>query len=61
MEITAIILRFIIGVVLTASMVVSLGLPPIASITCILTVGVMAGIWGDKFLLGFMSLMRYFR
>jgi hypothetical protein len=26
-----------------------------------LTVGTIASIWGDKFILGFMSLMRYFR
>jgi len=26
-----------------------------------LTVGAVAAVWGDKFILGFMSLMRYLR
>ena len=61
MDIAAVILRFILGVVLAGSILVWLGLPLIVSIIFVLIVGVMAAIWDDKFLLGFMSLMRYFR
>jgi hypothetical protein len=56
-----ILLRFIFGVVLAGSLVVWAGLPSVGGVVLVAAVGVLAAIWGDKFLLGFMSLMRYFR
>lgn len=56
-----ILLRFIIGVILAASLMISLGLPFFLDVIFVLSVGTIAAIWGDKFILGFMSLMRYFR
>ena len=61
MSLVTIVLRVIIGVVLAGGLMVWGGLSfPIDSII-VLSVGIMAAIWGDKFILGFMSLMRYFR
>ena len=56
-----ILLRFIFGVILAAGLAIWLGFPFPLEIIFVLSVGTMAGIWGDKFILGFMSLMRYFR
>ena len=56
-----ILLRFIFGVILAAGLVVFCGFPFPLDLIFVLTVGTMAGIWGDRFILGFMSLMRYFR
>jgi hypothetical protein len=56
-----ILLRFIVGVILAAGLAVFCGFPFPLEVIFVLTVGTMAGIWGDKFILGFMSLMRYFR
>ena len=56
-----ILLRFIIGVVLAAVVLIPLGLSLILSVIFILTVGTVAAIWGDKFIMRFMSLMGYFR
>ena len=56
-----IVLRFIFGVVLAGGLALWGGIPFPINILFVLTVGTMAGVWGDKFILGFMSLMRYFR
>jgi hypothetical protein len=56
-----IVLRFIFGAILAAAVLVFGGLPFVINIILILSVGLIAAIWGDKFILGFMSLMRYFR
>ena len=56
-----IVLRFIFGSVLAAGVALLGGIPFPIGILFIITVGTMAGIWGDKFILGFMSLMRYLR
>jgi hypothetical protein len=56
-----ILLRFIFGVILAAALVIWLGLPFPLEIIFVLSVGTLAGIWGDKFLMGFMSLMRYLK
>ena len=56
-----IILRFIFGVILAAGLDLWVHLPFPINIIFVLTVGTMAAVWGDKFILGFMSLMRYFR
>ena len=55
------ILRFIFGVILAGALLVWVGLPFPINIVFVFSVGIMAGLWGDKFILGFMSLMRYFR
>ena len=56
-----IVLRFIIGVILAGGF--ALWAQMEFAIAAVFTVGVavMAAIWGDKLILGFMSLMRYFR
>ena len=56
-----ILLRFIFGVILAAPLLVLVGLPFVIDIILVLSVGVIAAIWGDKFILGFMSLMKYLR
>lgn len=56
-----IVLRFIFGVVLAAALALWGGMSLPVNIIFVLTVGTMAAVWGDKFILGFMSLMRYFR
>jgi hypothetical protein len=54
-----ILLRFIFGAILAAGVALWGGIP--FPLIFVLIVGIMAGVWGDKFILGFMSLMRYFR
>ena len=56
-----IVLRFIFGVILAAAVAVLVGRPFPFEVIFVLSVGTVAGIWGDKFILGFMSLMRYLR
>lgn len=55
------VLRFIFGAVLAGGVVLWGRIPITFGIPFVLAVGIMATIWGDKFLLGFMSLMRYLR
>ena len=56
-----IILRFLFGFILAGGLALwaQLGVP--TNLILALGVGTCAAIWGDKFILGFMSLMRYFR
>ena len=54
-------LRFIFGSILAGAVVLWSGLPYPAEIILVAGVGLIAAVWGDKFLLGFMSLMRYLR
>jgi len=56
-----ILLRFVFGVILAGGLSLWAGIGFPIDIVFVLSVGIMAGIWGDKFILGFMSLMRYFR
>lgn len=56
-----IVLRFIFGVVLAGSLAIYVGLSFPIIVALVLSVGVMAAIWGDKFILGFMSVIRYLR
>jgi hypothetical protein len=55
-----IVLRFVFGVILAGGLSLWAGIGFPIDIVFVLSVGIMAGIWGDKFILGFMSLMRYF-
>ena len=55
-------LRFTFGAILAGGLVVMRGgTPLLVEVIFVLGVGLIAAIWGDKFLLGFMSLMRYLR
>ena len=56
-----IILRFVFGFILAGGLALWGQLDFPANIILALGVGTCAAIWGDKFILGFMSLMRYFR
>ncbi|HEV8367536.1 MAG TPA: hypothetical protein VGQ39_06245 [Pyrinomonadaceae bacterium] len=55
-------LRFAFGVILAGGLVVMrVGMPLLVEVIFIVGVGIIAAIWGDKFILGFMSMMRYLR
>ena len=56
-----IILRVIIGVILAGGLALWGGIGFPIDIVFVISVGIMTALWGDKFILGFMSLMRYFR
>jgi hypothetical protein len=56
-----ILLRFAFGAILAAAVLVFAGLPFILNVVVVLSVGTLAAFWGDRFILGFMSLMRYLR
>jgi len=53
--------RFIVGVILSGGLALWGGIPFPVNVIFVLSIGTMAAVWGDKFILGFMSLMRYFR
>jgi hypothetical protein len=57
----SILLRFIFGVILAGGVALWGGIPFLVGIIFAITVGITAASWGDKFLLGFMSLMRHLR
>ena len=61
MDAVTILLRFIFGVVLAGGLVLWGGMPFLASVLCVVSAGIIAAIWGDKFLQSLMSIMRYFR
>lgn len=61
MDLMTILLRFIFGVMLAGGLALWWGLPSPWEVISVAAVGIMAAVWGDKFLLGFMSLMRYLR
>ncbi len=54
-------LRFIFGAVLAGGLVLWGGIPHTLGVVFVVAVGIIALTWGDKFLLGFMSVMRYLR
>jgi len=56
-----IVFRFIIGFVLAGGLALLCLHDFPLNLIFALSVGTMAAIWGDRFILGFMSLMRYFR
>ena len=55
-----ILLRVIFGVILAGGLAMWAGIGFPVDLVFVMTVGIMASIWGDRFILGFMSLMRYF-
>ena len=54
-------LRFMFGAILAGGLMLWGHLDFPISIIFVLGVATLAAIWGDRFILGFMSLMRYFR
>jgi len=58
---TTILLRFIFGVILAGGGALWGGVPLPWGLALAAAVGLAAAVWGDKFLLSFMSLMRYLR
>ena len=54
-------LRFMFGVVLAGGLVLWGGVPLPWGLALAAAVGVAAAVWGDKFLLGFLSWLRYLR
>lgn len=61
MNIVTVLLRFMFGVVLAGGLAVWVGIPFPGDVIFVVTVGIIAAVWGDKFLIGFMSLMRYLK
>ena len=55
-----ILLRVIIGVILAAGLAMWAGIGFPVDLVFVMGVGIMAAVWGDRFILGFMSMMRYF-
>ena len=56
-----VVLRFIFGALLALGIVFLVGLPLTFVVIFVVAVGSVAAIWGDKFLLGFMSMMKFLR
>ena len=61
MDVVNLLLRFLFGAFLTSVVVLLGGIPPTPGIVLVVAVGIMAMIWGDKFLTGLMSLTRFLR
>jgi hypothetical protein len=61
MNTVTIVLRFIFGVVVAGSLALWGGIPFLLGVICVVAVGIVAAVCGDKFLLGFMSVMRNLR
>ena len=61
MDATTILMRFIVGLVLAGGLALWGGVPSPWGLTLAVVAGGAAAAWGDKFLLGFMSVMRYLR
>ena len=61
MDATTILMRFFFGAVHAGGWALRRGVPTPWGLALAVGIGVAAAAWGDKFLLGFMSLMRYFR
>jgi hypothetical protein len=61
MDVVSILLRFMFGSVLAGGLALWGGVPLLVGVIFVAAAGIMAAMWGDKFLLGFMSLMRYLR
>ncbi len=55
-----ILLRVIIGVILAGGLAMWAGIGFPVDLVFVMAVGVMAAVWGDRFILGFMSMMRHF-
>ena len=60
MSLLTIILRVVFGVILAGGLSLWAGIGFPIDLVFVMIVGVMAAVWGDKFILGFMSVMRHF-
>ena len=60
MSLLTIILRVVFGVILAGGLSLWAGIGFPIDLVFVMIVGVMAAVWGDKFILGFMSMMRFF-
>jgi hypothetical protein len=56
-----ILLRFSLGALLAAAIAVFTGFDFPLIVIFVLTIATLAAIWGDRFLMGFMSMMKYLR
>ena len=54
-----ILLRVIFGVVLAGGLAMWAGIGFPVDLVFVMGVGIMAAVWGDRFIVGFMSLMRF--
>jgi hypothetical protein len=61
MDAVTLLLRFMFGAVLAGGLVLWGGIPFPAGVIFVVLVGIAAAVWGDRFLLWFMSVMRYLR
>jgi len=59
MSTLTILLRFVFGVILAGGLSLCAGIGFPIDIVFVLSVGLIAAIWGDRFIMGFMSLMRF--
>jgi len=60
MSLLTIVLRVVFGVILAGGLSLWAGIGFPVDIVFVMSVGIIAAVWGDKFILGFMSVMRYF-
>ena len=60
MSLLTIILRVVFGVILAGGLSLWAGIGFPIDLVFVMSVGVIAAVWGDKFILNFMSVMRYF-
>lgn len=58
-KVMTIVLRFLFGVIFAGVVALWSGMPFLLNFIFVIGVGIVAAVWGDKFLLGFMSVMRY--
>ena len=58
---TTILLRLICGIILAGGLALWGGVPYPWGVILVVSAGGAAAVWGDKFLLGLMSAMKYFR
>jgi len=54
-----ILLRVVFGVILASGLAMWAGIGFPVDLVFVMSVGIMAAVWGDKFILGFMTMMRY--
>jgi hypothetical protein len=57
----SIVLRFMFGFILAGGLALWTGLDFPLNLVLVLTIATVAAIFGDRFILGFMSVMRYLR
>lgn len=61
MDAVTLLLRFMFGAALAGALALWGGMPFLANVMFVVSVGIVAAVWGDRFLLWLMSVMRYIR